>query len=522
MQLVAEAKRFAILGFRHRWKALVVAWLVCALGWAVVYSMPNTYQASARIYADADQVLGQALRGIAIDAQTSAQVEMLQRTLLSRPNLERVIARTDLDLRVTGESARESLVASLGRDIRIEPQTRTLFVIRYSDHDPQLARDVVATLLNLFIENAALNDRQQMENARNFITQQLAAYETQLREAERRRAEFRTRYLEILPSVELGGVSRLEAARSSLSQLQGQLQDLRVRRERTLQEIEAARAVPPPAAAGGGGGGRVAEEERRLRELLLRYTDSHPAVTAQRNLIAELRSSGGGGGGGGGAARPAAATGPTSLQEQLRVRLVDTEAEIASMERRIRETEAEITRLDAIARTAPQVQAEFMNLDRDYNVLLRQYEELLARRESLQVAGQARNTADRVRLEVVDPPTVPQNPSGPNRLLFASIVLVVGLGAGGGLALLMVLLDRGFYTIHDLRQLGLPVLGAISSVTPRARQALTVLVFLAALSTLLVTFGGLVGVGDRVAERLPGLIERLPELLASLRARIPV
>ncbi len=515
MQIVAEAKRFAILGFRHRWKALLVAWVVCCLGWAFVYTMPNTYQSSARIYADADQVLAATLRNLAIDAQPAQQVELLQRTLLSRPNLERVIARTDLDLRATDTSAREAMINRLSRDIRIEPQTRTLFALRYSDHDPQLARDVVHTVLNLFIENAALNDRQQMENARNFVTQQLAAYEAQLREAERRRAEFRTRYLEILPNADAGGITKLEQARGILGGLQGTLQDLRVRRDRTLQEIEAARAAPVPVQATGGGG-RVAEAERQLREMLLRYTDSHPAVVAQRNLIAELRAGGGGGGGAPAAARqPGQPAPPTPLQEQLRVRLVDTEAEIASTERRIRETEAEITRLDAIARTAPQVQAEFMNLDRDYTVLLRQYEELLGRRESLQVAGQARNTADRVRLEVVDPPTVPTLPSGPNRLLFATAVLIAGLGAGGALAMLLVLLDRGFYTIHDLRQLGLPVLGAISSVTPRARQMLTVMVFLAGVGTLIATYVALLGVGERVAARLPGL-------LASLLARIPV
>lgn len=513
MQIVAEAKRFAILGFRHRWKALLVAWVVCCLGWAFVYAMPNTYMASARIYADADQVLAATLRNLAIDAQPAQQVELLQRTLLSRPNLERVIARTDLDLRATDTASREAMINRLSRDIRIEPQTRTLFALRYSDHDPQLARDVVHTVLNLFIENAALNDRQQMENARNFVTQQLAAYEAQLREAERRRAEFRTRYLEILPNADAGGISKLEQARGILAGLQGTLQDLRVRRDRTLQEIEAARAVPAPVQATGGG--RVAEAERQLRELLLRYTESHPAVVAQRNLIAELRASGGGGGGAPAARQPGQPAPPTPLQEQLRVRLVDTEAEIASTERRIRETEAEIARLDAIARTAPQVQAEFMNLDRDYTVLLRQYEELLGRRESLQVAGQARNTADRVRLEVVDPPTVPTLPSGPNRLLFATAVLIVGLGAGGALAMLLVLLDRGFYTIHDLRQLGLPVLGAISSVTPRARQMLTVMVFLAGLGTLIATYVALLGVGERVAARLPGL-------LASLLARIPV
>lgn len=506
MQIVADAKRFAARGWRHRWKALALAWVVCGIGWAAVYSMPNTYQASARIYADADQVLGAALRGIAIDAAPAAQVDLLQRTLLSRPNLERVIARTDLDLRVTDVATREQLIQDLGRQIRIQPQTRTLFTLAFSDHDPRLARDVVQTVLNLFIENAALNDRQQMENARAFVNQQLAAYETQLRDAERRRAEFRTRYMEILPSAD--GVSRLEGARARLQALQGTLQDVRMRRELTQQLLDAASIAPAPQAGGGGGADpRLAEAERQMRELRLRFTDQHPAVIEQRNIIADLRSVGSSTGRGT-AARPA---GPTAsqLQEQLRMRLVDANSEIGSLERQIRETEAEIARLEGIARTAPQVQAESQNLDRDYTVLQRQYEELLARRESLQVAGQARNTADRVRLEVIDPPTIPALPSGPNRLLFASVVLVAGIGAGAALALLLVLLDRGFYTLHDLRQLGLPVLGAVSSAAPPQRHVFATLIFIVGLGTLVAAFGTLVVKGDAVAARVPALLARM-------------
>jgi polysaccharide chain length determinant protein (PEP-CTERM system associated) len=501
VQIVADARRFAARGWRHRWKALALAWVVCGLGWAAVYSMPNTYQASARIYADADQVLGAALRGIALDAAPAAQVDLLQRTLLSRPNLERVIARTDLSMRVDSAASREQLIQDLGRQIRIQPQTRTLFSLSFSDSDPRLARDVVQTVLNLFIENAAANDRQQMENARNFVNQQLAAYETQLREAERRRAEFRTRYIEILPTAD--GVSRLEGARTRLQALQGTLQDVRMRRELTQQLLDAA-ATAPAAQTGGGADPRLAEAERQMRELRLRFTEQHPAVIEQRNIIADLRSVGRGGTG-------TRAAGPTAsqLQEQLRMRLIDANSEIGSLERQIRESETEIARLESIARTAPQVQAESQNLDRDYNVLQRQYEELLARRESLQVAGQARNTADRVRLEVIDPPTVPALPSGPNRLLFASAVLAVGLGAGAALALLLVLLDRAFYTVHDLRQLGLPVLGAVSSAAPPPRHVMATLVFIVGLGTLVAAYGTLVVKGDAVAARVPALLARM-------------
>ena len=70
-----------------------------------------------------------------------------------------------------------------------------------------------------------------------------------------------------------------------------------------------------------------------------------------------------------------------------------------------------------MARGAPQLQAESLNLDRDYNVLRGNYENLLARRESIQIAGAARAGAERVRLDVIDPPTLPTEPVSPNRPL---------------------------------------------------------------------------------------------------------
>lgn len=506
MQIVAEIRRYAAQGWRHRWKALALAWVVCVVGWAAVLALPDRFQSSARVHADVDAVLGQTLRGIAIDSQTAAQVDLLQRTLLSRPNIERVIARTDLDLRVTDRASREALIDQLSKEIRIQPQTRTLFTLTYTDTDPRLAREVVNTVLNLFIESATATDRQQMENARAFVAQQIAAYETQLRETERRRAEFRARYLDILPSDTYGGISRLENARERRQALAGQIEDGEARRALIRQQLE---ATPPTLAGetfGGGGDGRLAEAERLLRELRLRFTEQHPDVVAQRNIVAELRA--GRGGGGGSAPRTGAAR-PNPLHEQLRVRLVDAEAELASLTRQMRDVNAEVQRLEAIARNAPQVQAEFLNIDRDYAVLSRQYEELLGRRESLQVAGQARTAADRVRLEIVDPPTVPIAPSGPNRLLLSTAVLLAGLGAGGALAVLLVLLDRSFATVHDLRRLGLPVLGAITSLRRPAPVVLPALVFATGIVLLLGAYGAVLLGGPELSAQLPRIAARI-------------
>ncbi|WP_338663905.1 XrtA system polysaccharide chain length determinant [Pararoseomonas sp. SCSIO 73927] len=495
MQATAFLRRHASAGWRHRWVAMGVAWLVCLGGWAGIHTLPSQYESSARLYADADAILGMLLRGIAIDGTPAGQVEVLQRTLLSRPNLEKVIVRTGLDARAPDTASRDALIQRLAKDIRITTQTRNLFTIDYRDSNARAARDVVQTTLNLFMEAATTTDRQQMESARTFVAQQIASYELQLRQAERRKAEFQARYIDLLPSDANGGVSRLEAARARLQQVQGELQDARTRRDLTQQQIDAtpAQLVTETGGGGGGGGdGRVAEAERNLRELRLRYTDQHPDVLSARRAIADLRANGGGGGAPRAAAAPQRVARSNPLMEQLRVRLVDVHAQIASLERQEKAGRAEVERLDAVARSEPEVQAQYLNLDRDYTVLRKNYEELLARRESIQIAGAARTNSDRVRLEVVDPPTLPAAPVAPNRLLLAAGVLVAGLGAGLLVAVGLTRLDRTFYTVHDLRGLGLPVLGALSA--PAApRRLLPAFAFAGVFALLLAGFGAILG-----------------------------
>ena len=154
---------------------------------------------------------------------------------------------------------------------------------------------------------------------------------------------------------------------------------------------------------------------------------------------------------------------PAMTVEQLVVRLVDTASQITSLERQLRDLEAQSDRLEEMARNAPEVQAQFANLDRDYNIIRRNYEELLARRESVNIAEAARTGGDRVTLEVVDPPTMPTAPTSPKRLLLAAGVLLAAFGAGGALLFLLVQFDTSIYTLRELRGIGLPVLGALSA-----------------------------------------------------------
>ncbi len=445
---------------------MALIWLVALVGWSGVRMLPDRYISTARIYADADAVLGMLLRGIAIDNSPAAQVEVLQRTLVSRPNLERLVDRTALSQRAAASADREKVIQALSRDLRFGSQARNLFTVEYVDTDPRIAHDVVQQVVDLFLELASGSDRRQMENARAFLLQQLATYEQQLREAERRRAEFTARYQDLLAVN--GNTSRLDAVRTRIQALRGELSDAITRRDLLQQQLAALSDAAPAAAAAVSS----AEAEQRLMILRQRYTEQHPEVAAARAALDAARAVGSG-------SRTAVGTPRINpMREPLLVRIVDTETQITSVQRQLHDMEVESTRLEEMARNAPEVQAQFANLDRDYNVIRKNYEELLARREAVNIAEAARTGSDRVTLEVVDPPTLPTSPASPKRLLLAAGVLLAALGAGGALLFFQVQLDTTFYTLRELRGLGLPVLGAFAAPRGRLRKADIVLLVL--------------------------------------------
>ena len=353
-------RRQIMSAWHYRWQAVLFTWLVCAAGWAGVFAIPNQYESSARMYVDADAVLTPLLRGIAIDTSNAGQVDLLQRTLLSRPNLDKLISKTDLELELTSQADREQMIDRLGTDIRISPQTRNLFTITYRNKSPRLAYDVVRTMLATFVESKTGTNRTEVETAQKFLNDQIASYERQLRDAERRRADFRSRYVDVLPGD--GGTSKLDQQNGSVRQLQGQLQDALARRETLTQNLTQtpAMVVTETDAASTGGAyvnQRLRSAEQALAELRLKYTENHPDVIAQKALVASIRS--GAAGPDPNAPAPVAATPARSrsasnpVYEQLKVRLVENDAVVASLQRQIADALKERDRLQDIARSAP-------------------------------------------------------------------------------------------------------------------------------------------------------------------------
>lgn len=461
--VVALLHRYAVGAWRRRWLALLAAWLICVVGWAAVMRLPPRYEASAEVHVAADPVLTPLLHGIAIGGDISGEVALLQRTLLSRPNLETLISKADLLPGPDTLTGREALVKTLAQSIHITPESENLFTIAYSSSDPRRAYTIVQTMLSIFIERANGSNQSDLANAQHFLDNQLAYYRTKLRDTEKRRAAFLAKYIQLLPGAD-GSVSQFDAASDKVRTLEGQLQDAQAHKamletelEKTSPMLVSSRSV---AAGGAATSAALTAAEQHLTELRQRFTEAYPGVIAAEQLVKALAADAAGKGPGGYSAPERSV--PNPVFDQLKLQLIDAETSLFSLTRELKSATAERDRLSALARTQPGLQAEFINLDRNYDVLRKQYQDLLLRKESMQITTAANIDANRVQLQIVNPPQLPKIPVAPPRMLLLAAVLVVGLGGGAGLALLLAHADSCCYTLHDLRAIGLPVAGAIS------------------------------------------------------------
>jgi polysaccharide chain length determinant protein (PEP-CTERM system associated) len=489
----------------RRWLVVAVAWLVSVAGWTVVSMLPDRYTASARIYVDTQSLLNPLMRGLTVSTDIRQQLEVMRRTLLTRPNLLELMRMTDMDLTVNSPEAQEAKLASLQQRLELVAQRDQLFEVRYEDTDPERAQRVVQALLTIFVEQNLGTSQRDMDRARRFIDAQIAEYEQRLRQAEAAVAEFkRANASELNYQERYSG--RLQQGEFDIQRLETELQSAIWQRD----ELQAELARTPEFLAGQAAAGptpaqqRLAELERQMDDLLLRYTTEHPNVKALARLIESAR-----------AQVENERTGPQAVQvpnpayTQIQGEIERIEREIRSLERRLETQRAQVQNLRQRIQEVPPVALQLAQMTRDYDVLRQNYQSLIERRESARLAQNLNDQTTNIEFRIVDPPVVPLKPSGPNRPLFFSAVLFAAIGSGLGLALVQIQLKDSFTTVAQLREaFGVPVLGSLSLVQNRTRDrlqfvdmsafALSLVALMGVFGALVLLFPDLVSLSNRV------------------------
>ena len=467
--------------WKHRWIGLLTAWIVAAIGVVVVLVVPDKYEASARIYVDTQSILKPLMSGLAVQPNVDQQVGMLSRTLISRPNIEKLVRMADLDLKTQSKADQEALIDSLAKTLEIKTVGRdNLYILSYRDVSPDKARRVVQALVSIFVESSLGDSRKDSEVAKKFIDEQIKSYEAKLQEAETRLKEFKLRNLELQAGEGKGMAEQIGAISAQLNQARLELHEAENARNSAKSQLEEERnqsskltsrsllqesslSVSTPEIDA-----RIDAQKRNLDNLLQRYTEQHPDVAGARRMIRELedlkkkevqqlRKAA--------LANPMPSGGSNLAAQELSRLQATAEVQVASLRARVGEYEARYRRALELMKTAPQVEAEFAQLNRDYDINKKNYNDLVARRESAALSGDLESAAGVADFRLIDPPRASPKPVAPNRLLLLPLALLAAIAAGMAVSFAISQLRSVFYDPRSLTDaVGLPLLGTVSLI----------------------------------------------------------
>jgi polysaccharide chain length determinant protein (PEP-CTERM system associated) len=477
--------------WRFRWIALGVAILVAAIGWLIVFTLPDHYGARAEVLVDTRTALKPALEGLAVQQDVTVQLNYVRESLLAGPQMQRIAKLAGVLPEVTLDPARQEEVLSALRkrilltvDSPSDNSASTTYGILYQDVNRDRALRVVTILLDTLVNETLGGKRAGAENAQQFLQSQIQDYERRLRTAEDRLADFKSRHLGQMPSEQGGYFAQLQKESDAVEDLKTKLASAQTRHATLESQLHgsAALAVTPTPIINGSGVSagvdtvsRIAETQAKLDQLLLQYTDNHPDVIAARQALADLKArreaeieslkhgdvSG----------AMANGAGANPVFQSIQLALNQADVEIADLRTQLGQHEAKERELRRFVNTAPQVEAEYAQLTRDYDVNKAQYTALLSSYEKGRVGERADN-AGSVRFEVVQPPTVGYRPVSPRRGLLLASILLAAVAAGAALAYQLDRMRPVISSSRGLEQItGVPTIAVIGQAFPgRARQ----------------------------------------------------
>lgn len=488
--------------WKHRRLGMLVAWVVGAIAAGVILRIPDRYEASARIFVDTQSILKPLMSGLAVQPNVEQQVMMLSRTLISRPNVEKLIRMADLDLNIKGKADQEALIDDLTKTLKIQAAGRdNLYTLTYRDTEPAKAQRVVQALVSIFVESSLGDKRQDSDSARKFIDEQIHNYEKKLQEAEGRLKEFKLRNIELQSGDGKDSLGRLADTNTQLSQARLELREAENSREALKRQILGQNSGGSDADSASGVSmpeldSRIDAQKRNLDTLLQRYTEQHPDVLNARRVIkeleeqkkkevAELRKAA--------ANNPALLAGSGAASMELKRSLASADATVASLRTRVAEYESRQGRQKELMKSMPQIDAEFTQLNRDYDIHKKNYEQLVGRRESAELTGDLDAAGSMADFRLIDPPRASSTPVAPNRLLLLPGGLLFALAAGLFVAFAASQIRPVFFEGKSLRDVtGLPLLGTVSLIPNESRrinERASLRRFLAATAGLVVAYG---------------------------------
>jgi polysaccharide chain length determinant protein (PEP-CTERM system associated) len=482
---LADAKRL----LRRHWWILPISILGCGgLGLLAALLLPKKYTSQTLVLVEQPTVPAEYVKPVVTD-DLNHRLASMREQILSRTRLQPIIEKFGLYAQERERTHMEDLIERLRKAVTVDalpsmPGTQNQglpgFYVHVTLDNAQLAQQVCSEITSMFMEQNSRAREKQATDTTSFLSQQLEEAKAKLDAQDTRLAQFKKQYLGSLPDEEqtnlnllMGMNSQLEANTQSLSRAH---QD-KAFNESLLSQQEASWKASKVGRSPDTLDQQLSAMQDQLSTLEARYTPEHPDVIKARKEIEDFRkriAEAPDANSTGDASSQSVAKEPPQIQ-QLRAKLRQDNLSIEELTVRQNQIQNQIRVLQGRVQASPVVEQEFKELTRNYQTALEGYNELLKKRDQSAMAGALEHQQQSEQFRILDPPSLPEEPSFPNKAYFCG----GGLGAGLILALGIIYLvganDTSMRTERDIEVcLKLPVLALVPTVkmtVARAKEA---------------------------------------------------
>jgi polysaccharide chain length determinant protein (PEP-CTERM system associated) len=470
----------------------------------VAFFWPDTYVSSATLRITPQQI-PERLVPSNINTQIAQRLTAMQQEILSRTSLSELIQRPSMDLyrKERLRTPMEDVVENMRKDIKItildvpttpgQGGTRVMasaFQVSFAYPERYKAQAVVRELVTKFMEQNSQVQRRQAKLTSNFLEDEMKTAKTELDQRDADITAYKRENAGRLPEQMQANMQTLNSLQMQLAtvteminrngqekmMLETQLQNLR------NQEHFIRAGVDDSTAPSAVSNERliqldrsILDTETALSAARQTYKEDYPDVRSlkarlemlkkQRDSLEKQQAE---------TAKPSDARKPVNPQvarslQETRSAIANVEAQIHGKNLDIQERMKQQGKLnEAIVQYQNRIEAGPVNeqryaaLMREYNIAKQNYDDLAKKRDESATATNLEERKAGENLEVLDPASLPEQPSEPNRLLIAGI----GIGSGVLFGLFMAgfkeMKDTSLKNLKDVRAYtNLPVLSSI-------------------------------------------------------------
>jgi polysaccharide biosynthesis transport protein len=431
LQVVSLKPHLDVL-YRHRIGAVCAFVVGLGVTAFTLMILPNVFVSSTVVLVQPQTVEAGNVPTTTRPDDVATRVSALTDQALRRARLEEIIHQLDLYPRAQAAGVPIDLMADRmhahvgiemnSNDDRDAPRP-TSFKLTFEYPDRELVQQATAMMAQTYIDEDLQERSRQADAASQFLGEQVASAQAKVQEKADEIKAYKMRHRGALPE-------EMENSFRQLDLMQAQLNSLD-------QSLNSAKQISPQT--------RLQQLETQLTTLRAQYSDSYPDVRSLRAQIEALKR----------APSEAGAQNPASQDAGTNESLITQKQALEGQMERIREQIAE----------TPTREQELAVMNREYDVVTKDYEQLLHKQLDAQVSARLERSPDSAHLKILEPAELPLLPARPNRFAILVFGLVFSAAAALGLPFALFFTDTSFKDPDELgSEYGLPVLVAIPEV----------------------------------------------------------